>query len=42
VPQGNALAVVQIDGSVTPSVLDALKSVDAILQVHLVDLDGVK
>jgi D-3-phosphoglycerate dehydrogenase len=42
VPQGNALAVVQIDGSVTPSVLDALKDVDAILQVHLVNLDGVK
>ncbi|HEX3438518.1 MAG TPA: phosphoglycerate dehydrogenase [Pseudacidobacterium sp.] len=40
VPQGNALAVVQIDGSVTASVLDALRGVDAILQVHLVDLDG--
>ena len=42
IPQGNALAVVQIDGSVTPSVLDALRAADAILQVHLVDLDGVR
>jgi D-3-phosphoglycerate dehydrogenase len=40
IPQGNALAVVQIDGGVTPAVLDALKSIDAILQVHLVDLDS--
>ena len=40
VPQGNALAVVQIDGSVTDTVLEALRSVDAILQVHLVNLNG--
>src|SRR5271155_3133710 len=42
VPQGNALAVVQIDGSVTDEVLEALRSVDAILQVHLVNLNGDK
>ncbi|MBX6360871.1 MAG: phosphoglycerate dehydrogenase [Acidobacterium ailaaui] len=42
IPQGNALAVVQIDGSVTPSVLEALKNVEAILQVHLVNLDDAK
>lgn len=40
VPQGNALAVVQVDGTVTPAVLDALRAVDAILQVHLVNLNG--
>jgi len=42
VPQGNALAVVQIDGTVTDDVLGALRSVDAILQVHLVNLNGDK
>ncbi len=42
VPQGNALAVVQIDGSTTDAVLEALRSVDAILQVHLVNLNGEK
>jgi D-3-phosphoglycerate dehydrogenase len=40
VPQGNALAVVQIDGTITEPALDALRAVEAILQVHLVDLDG--
>jgi D-3-phosphoglycerate dehydrogenase len=42
VPQGNALAVVQVDGSVTPEVLEALRAVDAIVQVHHVNLNGEK
>jgi D-3-phosphoglycerate dehydrogenase len=42
VPQGNAMAVVQIDGTITDAVLEALRSVDAILQVHLANLNGEK
>ncbi len=38
VPQGTALAVVQIDGEVTDAVLKALRGVDAISQVRLVNL----
>ncbi len=42
VPQGNALAVVQVDGRITDAALEALRAVDAILQVHLVNLNGEK
>jgi D-3-phosphoglycerate dehydrogenase len=38
VPQGSALAVVQIDGEVSTSALDALRGIEAVLQVHLVKL----
>ena len=40
VPQGNALAVVQVDGPISDASLEALRAVDAILQVHLVNLDS--
>jgi D-3-phosphoglycerate dehydrogenase len=40
VPQGSALAVVQIDGVIAPPALDALRAVDAILQVHLANLES--
>lgn len=40
VPQGTALAVVQIDGEVTDAVLKALRGVDAISQVRLAKLGG--
>ena len=40
VPQGNALAVVQVDGEISPAALEALRGVDAILQVHVVTLNG--
>ena len=42
VPQGSALAVVQIDGRITEAALDALRGVESILQVHLVNLDEQK
>jgi D-3-phosphoglycerate dehydrogenase / 2-oxoglutarate reductase len=35
---GTALAVVQVDGNVTDTVLDALRSVEAITEVRLVEL----
>jgi D-3-phosphoglycerate dehydrogenase len=38
VPQGTALAVVQVDGDVTEDVLKALRAVDAIHEVHLASL----
>ena len=40
IPQGSALAVVQIDGAATASALETLRGVEAILQVHMVNLDG--
>jgi hypothetical protein len=36
--QHNALAVVQIDGRVAPSVLSALESTEAITEVRLIEL----
>jgi D-3-phosphoglycerate dehydrogenase / 2-oxoglutarate reductase len=36
--QHNALAVVQIDGRVTPAVLGALEATEAITQVRLIEL----
>jgi D-3-phosphoglycerate dehydrogenase len=41
VPQGTALAVVQVDGAVTATVLDALRAADGIVQVSMVALNGV-
>jgi D-3-phosphoglycerate dehydrogenase / 2-oxoglutarate reductase len=38
IPQGTALAVVQVDGDVTEDVLKALRAVDAIHEVHLASL----
>jgi D-3-phosphoglycerate dehydrogenase len=38
--QHNALAVVQIDGRVAPSVLSALQSTEAITEVRLIELDN--
>lgn len=38
VPQGTALAVVQVDGAVTEDVLKALRAVDAIHEVRVVSL----
>jgi D-3-phosphoglycerate dehydrogenase len=38
VPQGSALAVVQVDGAVTEEVLKALRSVDAITEVRMASL----
>jgi D-3-phosphoglycerate dehydrogenase len=38
VPQGTALAVVQVDGDVTPDVLKALRAVDAIHEVRVASL----
>lgn len=40
VPQGNALAVVQIDGTISDASLEELRAVEAIIQVHLVNLNG--
>jgi D-3-phosphoglycerate dehydrogenase len=37
-PQGTALAVVQVDGEVTESVLKALRRVEAIAEVHVASL----
>jgi D-3-phosphoglycerate dehydrogenase / 2-oxoglutarate reductase len=37
-PQGTALAVVQVDGDVTDAVLAALRKVDAIKEVHVASL----
>ena len=41
VPQGSALAVVQVDGGVTQAVLDTLRAADGITQVALVTLNHV-
>jgi D-3-phosphoglycerate dehydrogenase len=41
VPQGSALAVVQVDGEITTNVLDALRGADGIVQVGLVSLEGI-
>ena len=38
-PQGTALAVVQVDGEVTEAVLKALRGVEAIAEVHVASLD---
>lgn len=38
VPQGTALAVVQVDGAVTADVLKALRAVEAIHEVHVASL----
>ncbi|HZD47573.1 MAG TPA: phosphoglycerate dehydrogenase [Silvibacterium sp.] len=38
VPQGTALAVVQVDGEVTEAVLRALRNVEAISEVHVASL----
>jgi D-3-phosphoglycerate dehydrogenase len=40
VPVGSALAVVQVDGNVTSTVLDALRSAEGIVQAGLVSLNG--
>jgi D-3-phosphoglycerate dehydrogenase len=37
---GSALAVVQVDGEVTPKVLDALRAAEGILQAGVVSLNG--
>jgi D-3-phosphoglycerate dehydrogenase len=37
---GSALAVVQVDGDVTPKVLDALRAAEGILQAGVVSLNG--
>jgi D-3-phosphoglycerate dehydrogenase len=37
---GSALAVVQVDGEVTPKMLDALRAAEGILQAGVVDLNG--
>ncbi len=41
IPQGSALAVVQVDGEVTPRVLDALRAADGIVKVSIVTLNGI-
>jgi D-3-phosphoglycerate dehydrogenase len=41
VPQGSALAVVQVDGEVTAKTLDALRAAEGIVRVGVVGLDGV-
>ena len=41
VPQGSALAVVQVDGEVTAKVLDALRAADGIVRVSVVGLNGI-
>ena len=38
---GSALAVVQVDGEVTPKVLDALRAAEGILQAGVVSLNGL-
>ena len=40
-PHGSAMAVVQVDGEVTPKVLDALRAAEGIIQAGVVSLNGV-
>jgi D-3-phosphoglycerate dehydrogenase len=41
VPQGSALAVVQVDGEITSKVLDDLRGADGIVHVGIVSLAGI-
>jgi D-3-phosphoglycerate dehydrogenase len=40
VPQGSALAVIQVDGNVTAKVLEALRAADGIVQASIATLSG--
>jgi D-3-phosphoglycerate dehydrogenase / 2-oxoglutarate reductase len=40
VPQGSALAVIQVDGNVTAKVIEALRAADGIVQASIVTLNG--
>ncbi len=40
IPQGSALAVIQVDGEVTTTVLDALRAADGITHAGVVSLNG--